>query len=135
MAALSLLAIPYVKTQTLFSRGFLLASLFTLVFALSLYQFTGNHLALKEWLAHGKKHYALQDQMNQMGGYEGIIARIKKKLALHPNDVKGWVILGKLYLANENYADALDALSKAHALQPNDLEIKHFYDLAVPHEK
>ncbi len=131
LGALGLLAIPYAKTATIFSRGFFLTSILTLVFSLSLYQFTGNHAALKEWLAHGKQHYLLQDQMNQLGGFDGIIAQIKKKLALNPDDAKGWFILGRLYLANENYDDAIAALSKAEKLQPDNPEIKHFYDLAV----
>ncbi len=132
--AISLLAIPYVKTQTLFSRGFLFAAIFILVFAFGLF-FAGNHTGLKEWLARGKEHYQLQNQMNQLGGFAGIVARIKEKLAQNPNDAKGWFILGKLYLANENYADAIDALGKARKLQPDDLEIKRFYDLAVGHGK
>jgi cytochrome c-type biogenesis protein CcmH/NrfG len=134
VCAIGLLAIPYVKTQTLFSRGFFSAALFTLILAIGLF-FAGNHAGLKEWLTRGKEHYQLQNQMNQLGGFAGIVARIKEKLAQNPDDAKGWLILGKLYLANENYHDAIDALSKAHKLQPTDLEIKHFYELALAHRK
>lgn len=126
-----LLTIPFIITKTLFSRYFFISALFVILFSLSLYQLTGNHTALKQWITQGEKHYQLQQEVKQLGGFAGIIKRIKKKLAENPEDAEGWFILGKLYLANHDYNNAIDALGKAVKLRPNDQRIKHVYDLAI----
>ena len=129
--SICLLMVPFIKTKTSFSNHFLLSALFVILFSLSLYQFTGDHAALKQWLTQGEKHYQLQQEIKQLGGFAGIITRIKKKLAENPEDAEGWFILGKLYLANHDYNDAIDALGKAVKLRPDDQRIKRVYDLAI----
>lgn len=127
---IGLLSLPFIASKTITSRYFLLSAFFLIVFSLGLYQFSGNQTALKQWLSAGEKHYQLEQEVDQLGGLTGMIARIKNKLATNPNDTEGWFILGKLYLANQNYHEAKEAFTKASALQPNDREIKRFYEMA-----
>ncbi|MEO8402750.1 MAG: hypothetical protein ABI597_13345 [Gammaproteobacteria bacterium] len=130
LAALSLLALPFIAIKQLFSWRFLFTGLFTILFSLSLYHFSGNHAALTEWILQGKKHYQLQTEVKQLGGIDGIIAHIKQKLQSHPDDAQGWFILGKLYFAQGDYNAAKAALYKAHLLLPQNHEIKSFYERA-----
>lgn len=129
LSALSLLAIPFIKNQALISRDFFVISLFTILFSFTLYQFFGQSKALSDWFAHGKNHYKLMVEVERLGGIDGIISRLQNKLAANPNDAKGWLILGKLYYAKQNFVLATDAFSKAHDLQPADPEINRFYQM------
>jgi cytochrome c-type biogenesis protein CcmH/NrfG len=52
----------------------------------------------------------------ELGGFDGTIARIKEKLKQNPNDARGWQILGKLYLAKGDTRAANKALTKARQL-------------------
>lgn len=54
---------------------------------------------------------------------EQMVAKLENKLNQQPNDVKGWLMLGRSYKAMKRFAEAVVALKKAQALQPNDPEI------------
>lgn len=127
LSALSMLALPLIITHDgnrfIIARNFLILSLLIAVCTFTLYRLSGNHTALQQWLEHGKQHYQLQIQLDQLGGVDGIIERIKKKLAANPQDAQGWLILGKLYLAKHDQAKAKAVLTKAHELQPENQEI------------
>jgi|GEM_PF-4934929 len=97
VAALSLLAIPFLKNKALSSKNFLAGALFILLAATGLYALTSDQPALHQWLTKGKQHYQLLIEYNELGGIDGIIERVKKKLAANPNDKQGRQILDKLY--------------------------------------
>ncbi len=133
MTGIGLLSIPFITTQTVSSKYFLFSTLFVTLFSLGLYQWSSNQPALKQWLTQGKAHYQLQQEINQLGGFAGMIHRIKTKLANNPDDAEGWFILGKLYFADQDYDEAKKALGKAYQLRPNDPKIKYFYDKTARH--
>jgi len=54
---------------------------------------------------------------------EEAIAALEARLAAQPNDVEGWVLLGRSQRAQENFSAAEAALSRAHALADDDVEI------------
>ena len=135
IGALCLIVLPFIKNKATFSKGFLITFLFTLLFSLGLYQFSGDKNALKQWYTQGEQHYQLQMQFNALGGIDGIIARVKKKIQANPLDTQGWFILGKLYLMKPDYPSAKAALSKAHELDPHNEQINHYYEIAVAHSK
>lgn len=130
MGSVFLLALPFIATRSVLSNYFLLSALFVILFSLSFYFMNDDQAAIKQWLVRGEKHYRLQQEVDRLGGFAGIVNQIKKKLAVNPDDADGWFILGKLYLANQDYLEAKEALGKAHKLRPDDLQIKHFYDVA-----
>ena len=89
----------------------------TSIFTFILYFSFGEPKALLNWYTHGKSHYQLMTEVDRLGGFDGIIARLKTKLENNPSDAKGWMILGKLYQAKEEYALADDAFARAKTLQ------------------
>ena len=123
IVALGFLSIPLIK-----NRGLLPLLFFVTFLSLGLYSLSTNHSALTLWITQGQRHYQLQEQFNQLGGLEGAISTIQKKLAQDPTDAAGWFILGKLFLASQNKTQALIALKKAYDLKPADQEILKYYN-------
>ncbi len=107
VSALGVLAIPFVMgNKIILAKDFFIIALSTTLLAFILYQSSSDHEALA--------HYQLQVQLEQLGGIDGVIARIKMKLQANPHDTQGWLILSKLYLIKHDYNAAKEALSKAH---------------------
>lgn len=125
--ALALIAVPFIKNRSW--KKFLLAATLTSIFALSLYQFSGDKSALHLWFANGKQHYQLMETFEQLGGIDGAIARIESRLENNPTDAQGWFILGKLYLSKQDNTKAKSAFDKAHALKPDDLQISRYFEM------
>ncbi len=130
ITSIGLLSVPFFKMEKLPRKYFLLAALFIIIFSSSVYVFNNDTPALKQWLTHDENRYQLLQAVNKMGGFNGMLEKIKRKLADNPNDVQGWVILGKLYLGNHDYKNAKDAFAHAVALRPEDTEIKRLYNNA-----
>lgn len=82
----------------------------------SLYLLSGNKLLLADWLTRGEQHYQLLVQFQQLGGIDGIIARIEARLKIHPEDAQGWRVLGKMYLMKHDAVNAKKAFEKAEAI-------------------
>jgi len=116
IAALILLAIPFVKYQEAIKSYCVIAS-FTIVFTATLYFTIGKPNGLEDWLTQGQNHYRLLVEMNRLGGIDGIIHRIQIKLHENPNDIQGWIILGKMYLMKQDPQKAEEAFSKANELK------------------
>lgn len=126
-SALCLITLPFIKNRAVLSKKIFITFLFIILFSLSLYQFSGDKNALKQWYTQGEQHYQLQMQFNALGGLDGIIVSVKKKIAANPKDAQGWFILAKLYLMKQDYPDAKTALAKAHQLAPNDKQINRYF--------
>lgn len=124
LGATSLLTLPFVlNNKSLFSRNYFLLILFMCSFSFLLYKFSAHNAELKMWLTQGREHYLLQEKFDQLGGVEGVIVRIKAKLAEHPEDVQGWIILAKLYHAKHDEAHAKAAITKVQQLEPQNPEM------------
>jgi len=123
--ALTILSIPFIKNHQL--TKFVYSAIAVILLSTSLYGIFGSRQALQQWYAHGKEHYQLMEEYHQLGGVDGIIERIKMKLANHPNDAAGWFILGKLYLAKHDDENAKQAFIRAHELAPENQQIEQFY--------
>lgn len=113
LTALLFVVVPFFKNKSLFSKGFFVIFSFVVIFSLSVYFALGSQQDLKSWLTKGRTHYALLEQVDELGGLDGMIARIEAKLKEHPDDVQGWFILGKLYLAKNDQEKAEIAFKKA----------------------
>lgn len=111
--SVGLICIPFAKNNL---TGCVLSSSFIVILALTLYQFSGNRDAVKQWLTHGAEHYHLQVQIKQMGGIDAIIKQVQAKLEANPNDAQGWIILGKLYLGKQDNKSAEAAFRRAKEL-------------------
>lgn len=62
---------------------------------------------------------------------EANVAALAKKLEQNPNDVAGWIMLGRSYTSLEKYADASAAFKKATALKSNDADLWADYAFAL----
>jgi cytochrome c-type biogenesis protein CcmH len=51
-----------------------------------------------------------------------MVAKLEKHLADQPNDLQGWIMLGRSYLALERLDDAVAAYDHAHRLDANNAE-------------
>lgn len=130
LLSLGLLAIPFVKNRKNHPNqmtSFFILGILTGVFTFGLYQFSGNKPALTQWFTQGSEHYRLQTQVAELGGINGIIKSVQKKLDKNPNDAQGWLILGKLYRGIHDDKSAAVAFKKAHDLDPDNTEINHYY--------
>lgn len=50
-----------------------------------------------------------------------LVDKLEKKLEKNPNDVNGWLLLGRSLMVSEDYDKAIIAFEKAMALEPNNL--------------
>lgn len=64
---------------------------------------------------------------------EEAIARLEKRLEKSPEDIEGWVLLGRSRKAQEQFIGAAEALARAHALQPDqpDLQVEYAEALSL----
>lgn len=63
-------------------------------------------------------------QANQPLDMEAAIASLRTRLEQDPNDAQGWALLGRSYMAIQNYADANDAFERAARLAPDEPAIQ-----------
>ena len=64
--------------------------------------------------APGGNHSVTPDQI------EGMVAKLAQRLKTQPDDVEGWMMLGRSYTALGRYPDAVIAMRRALALAPDD---------------
>ena len=115
-----------------FSKSlYFVTTLFLTVVILSWYQW-GNKKEIGQWLELKRDAAAVKNLKEQLGhSPEHVIERLKKQLEQDPKSAKGWYLLGKLYIAQQQFSHAVDAFSKANNLQPNDTEIMMDYAQAL----
>lgn len=88
------------------------------VLALLLYAQLGDFRAFESPLAQAaQQQRPTEDQINAM--VEGLAKRLQQQ----PDDLQGWMMLGRSYKAMKRYPDALQALKKALNLQPDDADL------------
>lgn len=88
--------------------------------ALLLYLVFGTPVAL---LPEGPAGPATAQQGMAPGDIEGMIARVKERLASHPDDLEGWRVLARTYAALGRVPDALAAYERATRLAPDDADL------------
>jgi cytochrome c-type biogenesis protein CcmH len=122
-----------ISLMTLIGLGFILwpwksfsvftAILFFILVGLAWLQW-GNQKEVIHWLEVKRNAVAVKDLKEQLGNSpEHVIERLKQQLEKNPKSAKGWFLLGKLYMAQQQYTNAVDVFSKANNLKPNDPEI------------
>ena len=80
-----------------------------------------------------------QAQQDGMPPMEQAIAGLVERLARQPDDLEGWVLLGRAYKATEHFEEARDALARALMLAPEDpglmVEYAETKTLAAPDKR
>lgn len=129
LSAFILIAVPFIKTESsILSLPFFSILFFMTIFSLGTYLSLGQTNELRHWFSYGKNHYQLAIEVDRLGGLDGLIAQLEQKLRLHPDEAKGWFILGKLYFSKQDSISGSLAIEKAHDLQPENDEITAYYD-------
>ena len=87
-----------------------------------LYWTLGNPAAMTHPMASAiSASQGESDDDRQMAeGLNALIDRLKQKLKENPNDVTGWTLLARSYMAMDRYAEAVPIFDKAIKLNPND---------------
>ncbi|TLY51935.1 MAG: c-type cytochrome biogenesis protein CcmI [Gammaproteobacteria bacterium] len=62
---------------------------------------------------------------------QAAIAKLVDKLKQNPNDVEGWALLGRAQKSLQHFAEARDALKRAHELAPDEADITVEYAEAL----
>ena len=102
----------------------------TLIFVFSacaMYFKWGAYSEIKALIVKEKQQKEVALALKQYKGPDEIIKKMERHLLQKPDSPKGWFLLGKLYAAQNKFAKANIALSKAYALDNKSLEIKLSY--------
>jgi cytochrome c-type biogenesis protein CcmH len=85
----------------------------------------GNEKDVMQWLELKKLRAELGNSA------DNVITRLKEQLAKKPDSAKGWYLLGKLYMSQQKFPEAVTALEKSNSLQANDPETMLNYGQAL----
>lgn len=77
----------------------------------------GEPQAVAPAVAAGDRHSLQAEQIQRM------VAALAERLQAQPDDVEGWLMLGRSYTALGRYRDAAGALRRAQALRPRDVDL------------
>lgn len=112
------------------SQGKTLAGLFVLLTALTfgLYYKLGSPQALNastQQLSMADVHKAAG--VNSMPSVESMVEGLRQKLEKNPDNLKGWMMLGRSYMVLKRYDLAVDALTHAYSMNSEDPGVLLFY--------
>jgi cytochrome c-type biogenesis protein CcmH len=94
----------------------------------SLYFMLGSPQALNPQTAASTDTAQANGNMHSI---EAMIDKLKQKLEQEPNNTEGWLMLGRSYMVLKQYDQAVDALTKAYALNSSDTGVMLFYADAI----
>lgn len=84
---------------------------------LAVYYFSGD---FKKWQGYRQKKASVaraQSLLKTIKSPQELISRLKAKLDDSPKSAQGWYLLGRLYMAQNEYGHAVFAFQKAHFLK------------------
>ncbi len=129
LVAILVLIIPLLIARLLFSS---LAILLLLpFFALWIYGHWGSAEALRELIQQQEQALQVKHFMTQFNSPQQVIEQLQQRLKAHPESAQGWYLLGKLYLDQQDYPQALSSLKRAHHLSPHQFEFMIAYAQAL----
>lgn len=78
--------------------------------------------------AAAEEQAATQGMAGQSGAsLEELVQRLEKRLEENPDNLQGWLMLGRTYFATGKPEKGLEAIEKAYALAPDQAEVKLAY--------
>lgn len=112
--------------QRSYLTGLLLIILFPII-ALLFYWQWGNYSLYSQWKSSQQQAALVKQTLAHLGTTENIIAALQEKLRQDPQSARGWYLLGKLYMSQQQFKNAAVALANANHLQPQQVEIMQTY--------
>lgn len=99
-------------------------AVFVPLLAVMLYGYLGSPAALQASQTSQEGHAGLSaKQQKQLDSIDKMVGSLEAKLKAEPNNLKGWVMLGRTYMVLKRYGDAVKAYETADKLQANNPEI------------
>jgi cytochrome c-type biogenesis protein CcmH/NrfG len=105
----------------------------------------GDHRSLAQWHAMQQQRELINDYLTQYDTPDKIIAQLTYRLQQDPDSHQGWFLLGRLYVGQQQYTNAMLAFTHALRLQPDHLDtlfqlaqtdyLQHDGDLSVTGER
>jgi len=111
-----------------------------LVVALSygLYASVGSYKSVEQWQQVSQNLPELSKKLMNPEGVQltdeemqDLTLALRTRLHYEPNDSTGWLLLGRIGLANRDLNTAIGAMKKAYTLEPQDGDIKLGYAQAL----
>ncbi|MBS0358887.1 MAG: tetratricopeptide repeat protein [Proteobacteria bacterium] len=122
----------FAKRDPGFDLRIIYASIFILIiFSLLWYLYWGSSQQLSKTIQMQNQMALTKEILSKFKNPEELIQRLRDKIKENPNDPRGWFLLGRLELGNQNFKEAAAAFSKANDLKPNDLSIISQYAEAL----
>ncbi len=81
--------------------------------------------------AEAETQVAQQQDPAQAAKMEAMVGRLAEKLLSDPDDVEGWLLLGRSYIAMERIDDAMNAFKRARKIAPGEPEVDLAYAEAL----
>lgn len=97
------------------------------LFSVLLYLKWGASDKLNLWIAGQSNQKIINKELAKFHDPQELIARMAKLLQEKPDSARGWYLLGRLYMSQNEFNQAADAFAKASSLQPNQPMIKLQY--------
>ncbi len=101
------------------------------IIAILLYLHFGASHSLQRYWVLKRQASAVKAELSKIKSPKQVIDRLIAHLKAYPNSAKGWYLLGRLYLGERRYANAVSVLSKAYYLQPKKTEYAIAYAQAL----
>jgi len=127
---------PEIVSSGANGRGILTATaivLFVVIGAAALYARLGSP-ELKD-LAYADRDIKAEErsQQSQMPNQQiqGLLEKLARRLEENPNDIKGWLLLGRSFITSGRYEESAGAFERASALAPDDPDIMADYAEAL----
>ena len=129
LIALLFVIIPLIKHKAIFTAIviFILLPLVTGV----LYFHWGNARSSLNYVLHQQQTLRVKAELAKIKNPQQVVDQLKAYLQGHPNSPKGWYLLGKIYLTQNNYPEALAALTHAHEQAADNIDYSTAYAMAV----
>jgi cytochrome c-type biogenesis protein CcmH len=98
--------------------------------AVVFYWYSGSWRQLADYKATAEKTRVLNAEIAKLGSLDNIIAQLKQRVQEHP-DGHGWFLLGRLYMKDGHFPEAIAAFARADQLTPATPEILVAYAEAL----
>ena len=106
------------------SRASLLLSMPVLILLIGLaYWYWGAWSGWTCFLQDNVKQQRIQTLLQSVHAPADLIVKLKAILQQQPNSARGWYLLGRIYVSQNQWRDANDAFATAYRLQPDDEQI------------
>ena len=107
--------------------SFIKTGLIAFIFVFGLYFYLGSYQELQIEHAREQKKAQALAILKKIKDPNQIIEKFKLYLEKNPKDAKGQFLIGKLYISQNNWQLAGSAFSKAHNLDPKNIEYTLFF--------